>query len=385
MTKASRFPQQQTLNDYRRITPEERNKEIPKHVFDSIRMMAERSRSDILSGAELEPLEMIPQNGAYASPKLIHTAKPGETEESREVELIKKTSEIANQAGVAQKTHKMNKVEEVIGQAAANIAKNVSANCVVSIEKKEEDSKNPNCIDVKVVVFKRLKTTFHKVEYFTQMRKLVSGSVIPIKELLMEAINKKYIAKDDRVVCVSDESVGSGYKGLLFIFDVDKVFFNMSMFHLADKINPEVLETVINVALEIGTEGREGKPIGTAFVIGTSEELSKYTRQLIINPFSSVPENQRLVTDANLKETIKGFSQLDGVFIISPEGAVVSAGTHINIDMNEQDMIHLQGFGTRHRYCAAITRITEAIAIVVSESGGTVRIFKKGELVMRLP
>ena len=388
MIKSGRFPQQQTLLDYRRITPEERNKEIPKHVFEAIRMMADRQRqdqSDVISAAELEPLGTMPQNGAYTSPKLIHTPKPGETEETKEVELIKKTSEIANLAGFSPKGHKMSKVEEVIGQAAAKIAKDVAANCVVSIEKKEQESSNPNCIDVKVVVFKRLKTTFHKVEYLTQMRKLVSGSVIPIKELLMEAINKKYIAKDDRVVCVSDESVGSGYKGLLFIFDVDKVFFNMSMHHLAEKINPEVLETVIHLALEIGTEGREGKPIGTAFVIGNADELSKYTRQLIINPFSAVPENQRMVTDANLMETIKGFSQLDGVFVISPEGVVISAGTHINMDMNEQDMIHLQGFGTRHRYCAALTRVTEAIAIVVSESGGTVRIFKNGELVMRLP
>lgn len=379
--------QQQTLLDYRRITPEERNREIPKRVFEAIRLMSDRQRrmsGEMLTGAELMPLESAP-NGAYASPKLIHSVKPGETAETREVELIKRTSEITNQAGGTEKPMKMSKVEEVIGQAAAKIAKDISANCVVSIEKQEHESQNPNCIDVKVVVFKRLKTTFHKVEYHTQMRKLVSGSVIPIKELLMEAINKKYIAKDDKVVCVSDESVGSGYKGLLFIFDVDKVFFNMSMHHLAEKINPEVLETVINLAIEIGTEGREGKQIGTAFVIGTNEELSKYTRQMIINPFSSVPENQRLITDANLRETIKGFSQLDGVFIISPEGVVVSAGTHINMDMGEIDLTHLQGFGTRHRYCAGLTKATEAIAIVVSESGGTVRIFKKGDMVMKLP
>ncbi len=406
---------QTTLVQYRKMTPEERNKDIPKHVFNSIRMMQNHGMNqadhqyimttdvnDYTSAAIPGFSSATPANGAIISAsssaqQLIQeaimqpnaeqkTETPKIAKPSEEIIQFKKSSEIANQAGaVEEKPAKLGKVEEVIGQAAASIARSVNANCVVSIEKKEHGDENPTYIDVKVVVFKRLKTTFHKVEYHTKMRRLVSGSVIPIKELLMEAINKKYIGKDDRVVCVSDESVGSGYKGLLFIFDVDKVFFNMSVHHLADSINPEVLESVINLALEIGSEGREGKSIGTAFIIGNTAELSPHTRQLIINPFTSVPENQRMITDANLRETIKGFAQLDGVFTLTPEGLVVSAGTHLNADMNQVDLSHLQGFGTRHRYCAAITKITKAVAIVVSESGGTVRIFKDGEIIMKLP
>jgi DNA integrity scanning protein DisA with diadenylate cyclase activity len=39
--------------------------------------------------------------------------------------------------------------------------------------------------------------------------------------------------------------------------------------------------------------------------------------------------------------------------------------------------------GTKHRNCAAITyAVPEAIAIVVSESGGKIRVFKEGKLVM---
>ena len=398
--------EQKTLSHFRKLTPEERNREIPKYVIDAIRQRWDKGFPLPLGGTDFPiALDGFPQphNGAIAlqgmqtAEELLRQAYPlpvhekqsplaAAIEENEKVRQIKKTGEIANSAipdNVA--PQKFSKVEEVIGQAAAKIAKDVNANCVISIEKKEQSDTNPNCIDVKVVVFKRLKTNFHKVEYLTQMRRLVSGSVIPIKELLMEAINKKYIAKDDRVVCVSDESLGSGYKGLLFIFDVDKVFFNMSMYHLADKISPEVIETVINLALEIGSEGREGKPIGTAFIIGDPAELARYTRQMIINPFSSVPEHQRRITDANLLETVKGFSQLEGWFVVNPEGIVMSAGTHLNLDLNEIDLSHMQGFGTRHRYCAAITKATDAISIVVSESGGTVRIFKKGELVMKLP
>ena len=91
------------------------------------------------------------------------------------------------------------------------------------------------------------------------------------------------------------------------------------------------------------------------------------------------------ITDPDIKETMKGFSQLDGVFFIDQNGTILSAGTHINLDMTAANLEGLEGFGTRHRYSAAMTRVTNSIAVVVSESGGTVRVFKEGRIVMKLP
>ena len=277
----------------------------------------------------------------------------------------------------------MDKIEESIGQAATKIAKDVNANCIVSLEQKEkEEYTDTEHLEVKVTIFKQIKKgVYKKIEYETKIRKLESGSIIPVKEVLMEAINKKYIEKGERIVCIEDESMGTGYKSVLFIFDVDKIFFDISKHKLAENISSNIVETIINIASEIALEGREGRKVGTAFIIGEPQEISKHLRQLIINPFSGLSEKIK-ITDPDIRETIKEFAQLDGVFVINTDGTIISTGAYINAD--DSDIELPQGFGTRHRACAALTKQTNALAIVVSESGGIVRVFKSGRIVMRV-
>ncbi len=285
----------------------------------------------------------------------------------------------------AYESKKLNRIEEVIGTAAAKLAKDIGASCLISVERASKESQeSTEFILVKVSIYRRLNDkSFDKAEYLTKMRKMISGSIVPIKELLVEAINKKYISKGDRVVCIEDESLGMGYKALLFVFDVDKIFFNISTMNLGNNIAPEVLEAVINLGLEIGKEGREGRKVGTAFIIGNQENMTKYTRQLIINPFAGYPEEQRSILDPAMQATIKEFAQLDGAFIINEKGTLVSAGTYLNVETSNID---LPGFGTRHRCSAAITKhCTEAVSVVVSESGGIVSVFDDGKLVLKLP
>ncbi len=277
-------------------------------------------------------------------------------------------------------------IEELIGKAAARLSKDVGSDCIVSIEKAQKEAQDFNFIYVKVAIFKKTaKNVYTKLSYNTTMRKQIGGSTLPVKELLMEAVNRHFINKGERIVCVGDESIGTGYKGLIFVIDVDKVFFNMSIHNLAEKISSDVLEAVLDIALEIVSEGREGRRIGTAFIVGDAGEMSKYAKQLIINPFQNYPPEMRQITDPDLKETIKGFAQLDGAFFIDQNGIMLSAGTQINLDISAANIEGLEGFGTRHRYSAAITKMTNSIAIVVSESGGTVRVFKEGRIVMKLP
>lgn len=282
-------------------------------------------------------------------------------------------------------------IDEVIGLAATSIGRDVGANCIISVERKQSQllsdlSDDDKFIDVEVVIFRKTRrNAYKKVTYRTKMRKLLQGSILPIKDVLTEAIKREYIKKGDRVVCVEDESIGLGYKGMLFIFDVDSIFFNISMAHLTDIVNSDVLEAIITLAVEIGKEGIEGKPIGTAFVIGDKNEIVPYTKQMIINPFMSCPEEQRRITDPALRDTIKNFAQLDGAFIVDKSGVVISAGTYLNVDVNREISDSLAGLGTRHRCCAAITKATKSIAVVVSQSGGKIRIFKEGQLIMRMP
>jgi len=279
----------------------------------------------------------------------------------------------------------MPKIEESIGKAATKIALDVGADCIISTEQKQREAyeETHGHIDVTVTIFRKVRrAVYSKREYDTKIRKVTSGSMVPIKELLMEAIIRKYIRKGDRVVCVEDESMGTGYKGLLFVFDVDKIFFDISTHNLAENIGADVIEAVINIALEIGREGREGKRIGTGFIIGDKTEILKYVKQMIFNPFAGQPEELRKITDPEIKETVKEFSQLDGIFVIDNDGVIVTNGAYINVDLNDVSLPN--GFGTMHRCCAALTNTIDAIAVVVSESGGVVRVLKNGKIIIKL-
>lgn len=278
------------------------------------------------------------------------------------------------------------KIEQFIGLAATKVAKEIGASGLITIEQKKVSeglSEDNLYLEVLVTIFKKVKeNTYTKQSYSTRIKKTTDGSILPVKELLMEAIGKRYIEKGDLIVCVVDESVGMGYKSLMFVFDVDKILFNISTHNLAENINPNVLETVIEIALEIGREGREDKKIGTAFIIGDKSEILRYTKQLIINPFSAYPDEAKNIIDPNLRETIKEFSQLDGVFVIHKDGTIISCGTYLDVDTKEINLHH--GFGTRHRNTAALTKEVNCIGIVVSQSGGKITIFKDGKSVMRL-
>ena len=280
---------------------------------------------------------------------------------------------------------KEGQIPSILGLTATKIANEINANSIISVERTASDIYNENSpyYDVKVSIFKKINLNqYAKAEYKTKIKKPELGSIVPLRELLMEAISNKYINKGEKVVCIQDESVATGYKGMLFIFDVDNLFFDISTNKLAENVDSNVIETVIDIALELSKYGREGKKVGTAFVIGKKEDLLRYSKQLIINPFSNLEDEKKRITDPDLRETIKEFSQLDGVFMIDNEGIIISSGTYLDIDTEGLDFP--TGLGTRHRNCSAITYKTDAIAVVVSASGGKVKVFKNGRIVMTI-
>ena len=276
------------------------------------------------------------------------------------------------------------RIENIIGLAATKIADEIQADAIISIERHNITTFNEDnpFYEIKISIFKRQnKQAYTKTEYCTKIKRPSPGSITPVKELLMDAIAAKYINKGDRVVCIQDSSIGDGYKGMLLIFDVDNLFFDISTNKLAEHIKPEILEAIFDIAVEIVKEGREGKRIGTAFIIG-KQEVTKFTKQLILNPFNNLDPDLRRINDPNIKETIKEFAQLDGAFFIDEEGVVLSAGTYIDVDTAGLEIA--SGLGTRHRNCAAITAKADCIAIVVSESGGKIRVFKQGRIIMEI-
>ena len=144
-------------------------------------------------------------------------------------------------------------------------------------------------------------------------------------------------------------------------------------------VEPGVFDAVLRIALEIAREGREGKPVGTAFLVGDVDGVLAYSTQFILNPFKGHTAEERRITDEELAENIKEFAMLDGAFVISGDGVVEAAGRYITVDTSAVQIP--AGLGSRHASVAGITLVTKTIGIVVSQSGGLIKIFRHGEIV----
>jgi diadenylate cyclase len=146
-------------------------------------------------------------------------------------------------------------------------------------------------------------------------------------------------------------------------------------------VNTRVLKQVVSLAVEIAREGREGRKIGTLFVVGDSGEVMRRSKPMILDPLQGHPDEDKYVEDPNMRETIKELAQLDGAFVVSNAGVVHSAARYIDA---ASDSLKLPlGLGSRHMAGASISRQTDAVAVVVSESS-MVRMFDDGELVSEI-
>lgn len=143
-------------------------------------------------------------------------------------------------------------------------------------------------------------------------------------------------------------------------------------------VNLKTLEEVIDLAIEIAKEGREGRRIGTMFVVSDTGSILKRSVNLILDPLAYHPDKVKHIDDNNLRETVKELAQLDGAFIVSDDGIVLSACRYI--DTSSKGIKLPLGLGTRHMAAASVTKHTNAVAVVVSESS-LVRIFDNGELI----
>ncbi|HWQ63928.1 MAG TPA: diadenylate cyclase [Methanospirillum sp.] len=144
-------------------------------------------------------------------------------------------------------------------------------------------------------------------------------------------------------------------------------------------IMPEAFDAILQACIEIAREGREGKPVGTTFLVGDRDEVMTRSRQLILNPFYGHPADMRTVIKKDVREMLKEYALLDGAFVVSGDGMLEAAGRYITVDASQASLP--KGMGTRHSSTAAITTVTRAVGLVVSESGGRVSVIKDGKIV----
>ncbi len=144
----------------------------------------------------------------------------------------------------------------------------------------------------------------------------------------------------------------------------------------------DTLKIVVDLAVEIGRDGREGHPIGTMFVVGDSRKVMPHTHPVGFDPVKGYNRNDRNLDDARVREGIKEVAQLDGAVIVSAENFVEATCRYI--DSPATNISLSKGLGARHWAAAAISRETRAVAVTVSQSNGTVRIFQNGEVMLRI-
>jgi DNA integrity scanning protein DisA with diadenylate cyclase activity len=152
---------------------------------------------------------------------------------------------------------------------------------------------------------------------------------------------------------------------------------------LKTRIPLDTLKTVVDLAVDVGRDGREGKPVGTLFVVGDHRKVLSLCRPMGFDPLRGYSRAERHLGDGKVREGIKEIAQLDGAFVVSSDGHVVAGAQQLNAPRST-DLSLPKGFGARHWAAAEISRATTAVAITVSESTGTVRLFQNGEVMLRI-
>src|SRR5512139_2262248 len=211
------------------------------------------------------------------------------------------------------------------------------------------------------------------------------GRINQIKMAILQGLAKGLFKEGDKWVCLSGIPQSKLLDNLL-ILELGvrfEIITSSDLPVLSEIVLPEVFNTILTLALELSTEGKEGrKPVGTIFVLGRHEEVLKFSHPMVINPFQGYPEEDRNILDPHLKETLKEFSSIDGAFIVREDGVIMAAGRHL--DAAAENIQIPLGLGSRHRAAAGITSLTEALAIVISEETGGVRIFHHGKIFMEI-
>ena len=205
-----------------------------------------------------------------------------------------------------------------------------------------------------------------------------------IKLATTMALSLDYLEPGDKAVCV----VGPADLGLLDHIQIldtareSEIVMSKGLIGIGESVQPEVFQAVLHLCMELAEKGREGKPIGTIFVVGDPEKVLPLTKQMIINPFKGYDEEERNLLSPALKETIREFAGLDGAFIVDGDGIILTAGCYLGAASEEENLP--RGLGSRHLAAAGITNLTNAVAFVISESSGDVRIFKNGKILTQI-
>jgi len=193
------------------------------------------------------------------------------------------------------------------------------------------------------------------------------------------ALDRGFVAEGDVVVCAVSMFDDGDADGLVRVRVGESTRSGIYELFTDSRAEPDVIRDVFEVAIDLGKKGQKGKPVGALFVVGDAGKVMNKSRPLSYNPFE---KSHVHVGDPIVNVMLKEFSRLDGAFVVSDSGKIVSAYRYLEPSAEGVDIP--KGLGARHMAGGAITRDTNAIAVVLSESDGMVRAFKGGDLVLEI-
>jgi len=192
------------------------------------------------------------------------------------------------------------------------------------------------------------------------------------------AVDQEFVEDNDTVFCVLS-TFGDDIDTIMRVRAGEFTHSGVYDLFVNSRAEPSVIRDVLEVSVELGRKGQKGKPVGALFVVGDAGNVMNKSRPLSYNPFE---KSHVHVGDPIVNVMLKEFSRLDGAFVISDAGKIVSAYRYLEPSAEGVDIP--KGLGARHMAAGAVTRDTTAIAIVLSESDGLVRAFKGGELILEV-
>ncbi len=232
----------------------------------------------------------------------------------------------------------MNIREEVV-TSALELAKTIGAGSIIIISPEAVAIKKMISLDIPVIIARVLGGRGDGDDVFVDLMSRVPKNIgkgslflkVSRIELMSEAVEVAYIKGliPDKI---SVGIVSIGDINSIVVMDIGDIPLIKKIAELASNVDYTVLKAVMNLAIDIGREGREGKKVGTAFIIGDTEKVLTVSHQIILNPYEGHKKKDRDIKDEKSWESVKEFAQLDGMFIIDDQGFVVAAGRYLDVN-----------------------------------------------------
>jgi len=312
------------------------------------------------------------------------------------VEIVKKSNPKADQRGDQEKAKlpsprlDPSKWTHAVIRESVSIAKKIGADALLFYMDSTKDILPLGKIktDIKLIVLTKRKECFEKATGLPIHAVLLPDVQLTrsgyLKIGFLSALSKGLLKSGDVIVCVGGVPE-LGYMDTIMLIEVStesQLFSGDVTATFPSEIRSEVFEALLGIVLELANEGREGKPVGSIFVLGDHEKVLSLSSQLVFNPFHGHPEESLNINAPQVRESLKEFSSIDGAFVIREDGIVLAAGRYLNVGYHGEALP--QGLGTRHAAAAAITQTTNAVALAISESTGKVTLFKGGKILTEI-